>query len=200
MWQKIAIAMLCTVTVTKCPWIQDLSYLTNNRAGVGDTFLWTEKWLKREPEWQAAYWAQIQEMVKRGAMTNSPRRWWNGNCIPFQWEWGCVTHQPLGGTKSSLSDNVSVHHTELQSKGLNMNDLLIKVPDVLNPIRAVLLMLRKGEYAALIDIWKMYCITPSGLKTRKYTFTDYYGEIPWMRTLLSMQSQESTLVNALQVA
>ncbi|KAJ8009691.1 hypothetical protein DPEC_G00094140 [Dallia pectoralis] len=37
-----------------------------------------------------------------------------------------------------------------------MNDLLLKGPDVLNPIRAVLLRFRKGAHAALGDIRKMY--------------------------------------------
>lgn len=37
-----------------------------------------------------------------------------------------------------------------------MNDLLLKGPDVLNPIRAVLLRFRRGVYAALGDIKKMY--------------------------------------------
>ncbi len=37
-----------------------------------------------------------------------------------------------------------------------MNDLLMKGPDVLNQIRAVLLRFRSGVYAALGDIKKMY--------------------------------------------
>lgn len=37
-----------------------------------------------------------------------------------------------------------------------MNDVLLKGPDVLNPIRAVLLRFREGVYAALGDIKKMY--------------------------------------------
>ncbi|TDH04609.1 hypothetical protein EPR50_G00134580 [Perca flavescens] len=37
-----------------------------------------------------------------------------------------------------------------------MNDLLLKGPDVLNPIRAVLLRFRRGVHAALGDIRKMY--------------------------------------------
>ena len=37
-----------------------------------------------------------------------------------------------------------------------MNDLLLKGPDVFNPIRAVLLRFRRGVYAALGDIKKMY--------------------------------------------
>ena len=41
-------------------------------------------------------------------------------------------------------------------RGVSLNDLLIKGPDVLNPIRAVLLRFRGGVYAALVDISKMY--------------------------------------------
>lgn len=41
-------------------------------------------------------------------------------------------------------------------KGLCLNDLLLKGPDVLNPIRAVLLRFRRRVYAALVDIKKMY--------------------------------------------
>ncbi len=37
-----------------------------------------------------------------------------------------------------------------------MNDLLLKGPDVLNPIRAVLLRFRIGVYAVLGDIRNMY--------------------------------------------
>ncbi len=37
-----------------------------------------------------------------------------------------------------------------------MNNILLKGPDVLNPIRAVLLRFREGEHAAIGDITKMY--------------------------------------------
>ena len=37
-----------------------------------------------------------------------------------------------------------------------MNDILLKGPDVLNPIRAGLLRLRRGVYTALGDIKKIY--------------------------------------------
>ncbi|GAA6075582.1 uncharacterized protein LOC115156491 [Tachysurus ichikawai] len=41
-------------------------------------------------------------------------------------------------------------------KGVSKNDLLRKGPDVLNPIRAVLLRFRRGIHAALGDVKKMY--------------------------------------------
>lgn len=52
---------------TKYPWIENPDHLPNNRAAVEATFLRTEKQLKREPEWQAAYAQQVHEMVKRDA-------------------------------------------------------------------------------------------------------------------------------------
>jgi hypothetical protein len=44
----------------------------------------------------------------------------------------------------------------MKFKGLSMNDLMLKGPDVLNSIRAVLLRFRGGIHAALGDIKKMY--------------------------------------------
>lgn len=41
-------------------------------------------------------------------------------------------------------------------RGTSMNNLLMKGPDVLNQIRAILLRFRGGTYAALGDIRKMY--------------------------------------------
>lgn len=49
-----------------------------------------------------------------------------------------------------------VWNSSQKFKGLSMNDLLLKGPDVLNPIRAVLLRFRRGVHAALGVIKKMY--------------------------------------------
>ncbi|XP_077453384.1 uncharacterized protein LOC144071828 isoform X1 [Stigmatopora argus] len=49
-----------------------------------------------------------------------------------------------------------VWNSSQKFKGLSMNDILLKGPDVLNPIRAVLLRFRRGVHAALGDIKKMY--------------------------------------------
>lgn len=49
-----------------------------------------------------------------------------------------------------------VWNSSQQFKGVSMNDLLLKGPDVLNPIRAVLLRFRRGVHAAIGDIRKMY--------------------------------------------
>ena len=49
-----------------------------------------------------------------------------------------------------------VWNSSQKYRGLSLNDILIKGPDVLNPIRAVLLRFRAGVFAALGDIRKMY--------------------------------------------
>lgn len=49
-----------------------------------------------------------------------------------------------------------VWNSSQKFRGVSLNDMLMKGPDVLNPIRAVLLRFRGGVYAALGDIKKMY--------------------------------------------
>ena len=64
---------------------------------------------------------------------------------------------PFGCAKPSLSDDFSPACVKQQPE-VSMNDLLLKGPDVLNPIRAVLLRFRRGVYAALGDIKKIIYI------------------------------------------
>lgn len=49
-----------------------------------------------------------------------------------------------------------VWNSSQKFRGVSLNDMLMKGPDVLNPIRAVLLKFRSGVFAALGDIKKMY--------------------------------------------
>lgn len=49
-----------------------------------------------------------------------------------------------------------VWNSSQKFRGQSLNDLLIKGPDVLNDIRAVLIRFRQGVFAALGDIRKMY--------------------------------------------
>lgn len=49
-----------------------------------------------------------------------------------------------------------VWNSSQKCRGVSLNDLLLKGPDVLNSIRAVLLRFRRGKFAALGDIRKMY--------------------------------------------
>ncbi|KAM9764604.1 uncharacterized protein ACNS7B_019486 [Menidia menidia] len=134
------------------PWIEDPASLPNNRTAVEATFLRTERQLEREPEWKAAYTAQVHEMVERRAameLTEEMRGNWKG---PVWY----VSHLVAPNPHSVTTPVRLVWNSSQKFKGVSMNDLLLKGPDVLNPIRAVLLRLRRGVYAAIGDIKKKY--------------------------------------------
>ncbi|XP_039503109.1 uncharacterized protein LOC120459751 [Pimephales promelas] len=137
---------------TKYPWIEDPSSLLNNRSAVEATFLRTEKQLKKEPEWHTAYTTQVHEMVERRAAKKLSRETianWKG---PVWY----VSHLVAPNPHSVTTPVRLVWNSSQKFRGISMNDLLLKGPDVLNPIRAVLLRFRKGAHAALGDIKKMY--------------------------------------------
>ncbi len=137
---------------SKYPWTEDPASLPNNRSGVEATFLMTEKQLKREPEWQITYAAQVHEIVERGAaikLTEDMINSWNG---PVWY----VSHLIAQNPHSVTTPVRLVWNSSQKFKGVSMNDLPLKDPDVLNPIRAVLLRFWIGVYAVLGDIRKMY--------------------------------------------
>ncbi|XP_048035062.1 uncharacterized protein LOC125260633 [Megalobrama amblycephala] len=134
------------------PWIQEPSSLPYNRSGVESTFLRTEKQLGKVPEWKKVYTAQVHDMVERGAavkLTKDALDKWKG---PIWY----VSHLVAPNPHSVTTPVRLVWNSSQKFKGLSMNDLLLKGPDVLNPIRAVLLRFRKGVFGALGDIKKMY--------------------------------------------
>ena len=136
----------------KYPWTEDPSSLPNNRSAVEATFIWTERQLEKELEWKAAYTAQVHEMIERGAameLTEELRGNWQG---PVWYASHLMTLNP----RSVTTPVRLVWNSSQMFKGLSMNDILLKGPDVLNPIRAVLLRFRQGVHAALGDIRKMY--------------------------------------------
>ncbi|KAG1961312.1 hypothetical protein F2P79_005478 [Pimephales promelas] len=116
------------------PWIHDPVFLPYNQSGVESTFLRTEKQLGKVPEWKKVYTAQVHEMVRREAAVKLTKE------VLDKWT-GLVWYHRSNSQKF---------------KGLSMNDLLLKGPDVLNSIRAVLLRFRKGVFGVLGDIRKMY--------------------------------------------
>lgn len=137
---------------SKYPWIEDPTSLPNNRSAEEATFLRTEKQLRKDPEWQAAFTAQMHEMVARRAarkLTKESNDSWKG---PVWY----VSHLIAPNPRSLTTPIRIVWNSSQKFKGLSMNDLLLKGPDVLNPIRAVLLRFRRGVFAALGDIKKMY--------------------------------------------
>ncbi|XP_033975580.1 uncharacterized protein LOC117473794 isoform X2 [Trematomus bernacchii] len=136
----------------KYPWLEDPASLPNNRGAVEATFLRTEKQLAKAPEWKSAYKAQVHDMVDRGAaikLTKEQIMTWKG---PVWF----VSHLIAPNPHSTTTPVRLVWNSSQKFRGTSMNDLLMKGPDVLNQIRAVLLRFRGGTNAALGDIRKMY--------------------------------------------
>ena len=136
----------------KYPWAGDPTSLPNNRNAVQATFLRTEKQLAKEPEWKNAYASQVHDMVQRKAAVKLPKEVledWTGSV----WY---ISHLVAPNPHSVSTPVRLVWNSSQKFRGLSLNDLLIKGPDVLNPIRAVLLRFRAGVFAALGDIRKMY--------------------------------------------
>lgn len=134
------------------PWKVNPAILPDNRRAVEATFRKTETRLAREPAWKAAYGEQIHEMVSRGAaveLTKQEIEGWNG---PVWY----ISHLIAPNPHSSSTPVRIVWNSSQEFEGMSLNNLLYKGPDVLNPIRGVLLRFRSGLYAALGDVKKMY--------------------------------------------
>lgn len=136
----------------KYPWLEDPASLPDNWSAVKATFLRMERQLAKEPEWKAAYSAQVQDMLDRGAAVKLSKDTianWSG---PVWY----VSHLIAPNPHSVTTPVRLVWNSSQRFRGVSMNDLLVKGPDFLNQIRAVLLRFRSGVYAALGDIKKMY--------------------------------------------
>lgn len=134
------------------PWKVSPASLPNNRQAVEATFRNTEARLAKEPLWKTAYGEQINDMVSRGAavkFTKEQLKDWNG---PVWY----ISHLVAPNPHSSSTPVRIVWNSSQEFKGMSLNNLLHKGPDVLNPIRGVLLRFRSGLYAALGDVRKMY--------------------------------------------
>ncbi|KAI7800929.1 gag-pol fusion polyprotein, partial [Triplophysa rosa] len=120
--------------------------------GIQTKFLRMEKQLAKEPEWKVAYRAQVQDMLDREAAVKLSRDTtasWNS---PVWY----ISHLISPNPHSVTTPVRLVWNSSQRFRGVSMNDLLVKGPDFLNQIRAVLLRFRSGIYAALGDIRKMY--------------------------------------------
>lgn len=136
----------------KYPWTEDPATLPNNRRAVEATFLRTEKRLAKELKWKVAYKAQVHDMVERDAaikLSKEELENWTG---PVWY----IGHLIAPNPHSVTTPVRLVWNSSQKFKGQSLNDLLIKGPDVLNDIRAVLIRFRQGVSAALGDIKKMY--------------------------------------------
>ena len=134
------------------PWKEPLASLPNNRKAVEATFLRTEKRLMKDPGWKQAYTRQIHEMVERGAAIKLTR--------PIMEKWRgaiwYISHLAAPNPHSVSTPVRIVWNSSQEFEGVSLNSILLKGPDVLNQIRAVLLRFREGVFAAIGDIKKMY--------------------------------------------
>ena len=134
------------------PWKEDPSTLPNNRRAVEATFRRSEKRLEKEPAWKEAYKREMHNMLDRGAavlLSQAEIDKWKG---PVWW----INHLVAPNPHSTSTPVRIVWNSSQDFEGVSMNSILLKGPDVLNPIRAVLLRFREGEHAAIGDISKMY--------------------------------------------
>ncbi len=130
------------------PWVEDPATLPNNRKAVEST----ERQLAKELEWKAAYAAQVHDMVNcRAAMKLSKKALltWSG---PVWY----ISHLIAPNPHSVTTPVRLVWNSSQKFRGLSLNDLLLKGPDVLNSIRSVLLKFWRGVFSALGDIKKTY--------------------------------------------
>lgn len=127
------------------PWLQDPAFLPNNKKAVETTFLRTEKQLAKEPEWKAAYTAEVHDMVDRGAAIKLSK----DPIISLTGPAWYVSHLIAPNPHSVTTPIRLVWNSSQTFRGVSLNDLLTKAPDVLNQICAVLLRFRHGVHAAL---------------------------------------------------
>lgn len=116
------------------------------------TFLKSEKRLETDPLWKAAYAKQVRDMLARGAavqLSQTVLDEWKG---AVWW----INHLMAPNPNSNTTPVRLVWDSSQVYRGVSLNSILMKGPDVLNPIRAVLLHFREGEHAAIGDVSKMY--------------------------------------------
>lgn len=116
---------------TKYPWIKDPVSLPHNRNAVETTFVRTERQLKRELEWHVAYAAQVHNMVLRQAAKKLTKETIAKISVWY------IRHLVAPNTYFFTTPVQVVWISSQKYKGISMNDLLQKGPDVLNPIQAI---------------------------------------------------------------
>ena len=108
--------------------------------------------LDRDESWRTIYEGQIFEMLERGAarkLSESEINSWTG---PVWY----IAHQIAPNPMSKTMPCRIVWNSSQPVNGYSLNGILAKGPDVLTPIRCVLLRFREGLYGFLGDISKMY--------------------------------------------
>ena len=135
----------------KYPYLVNPRYLPDNYKAVKGVLMSTLRRLKQDPEWKRIYSSQNDEMVARGAarkLTREELMNWKG---PVWY----IAHQ-IPNPSSKTTPCRLVWNSSQPVNGQSLNSILAKGPDVLNPIRCVLLRFREGLHAFVGDVSKMY--------------------------------------------
>lgn len=119
----------------KYPWVEDPATLPSNRSAVEATFMRTERRLAKEPEWKVAYAVQVNEMVDRRAAMKLSKDLVHAWMGPVWY----ISHLIAPNPHSVTTPVRLVWNSSQKFRGISLNDLLLKGPDILNPICAVLL-------------------------------------------------------------
>ena len=139
-------------TLTKYPYLTSPHNLPDNYRAVKGVLMSTMRRLSRDPKWKEIYTSQIKEMVNRNAARKLSKReicCWKG---PVWY----IAHQIAPNPGSKTTPCRLVWNSSQPVDGVSLNSILAKGPDVLNPIRCVLLRFREHPFAFIGDVSKMY--------------------------------------------
>lgn len=167
------------------PWLQDPASPPNNIRVVEATLIRTEKQLAKEPEWKAAYTAQVHDMVDRRAaikLSKDSIISWTG---PVWYMSHLITPNP-----HSVTTPVRLVWNSSQTfRGVSLNDLLMKGPDD-QMTRSALCFSDSGMEYMLPSETSRRCIIPSGWRTERYTCIDSSGVTPKKKSWGNTPSRE----------
>lgn len=136
----------------KYSWVEGPATLPSNKSAVEATFLRMERQLSRELEWTATYAAQVHKMVERRCAMKLYKDILHAWTSPVWY----ISHLIASNPHSVKTPVRLVWNSSQKYRGVSLNDLLLKGPDIFNSIRAVLLKFWRGSFVALGDIRNMY--------------------------------------------
>ena len=157
------------------PYIISPTNLPDNYKVVKGVLMSSLRRLNRDTKWKEIYSSQIDEMIQRGAarkLTNDEISNWKGPT----WY---IAHQIAPNSTSKTTLCRIVWNSSQSVNGYSLNSILAKEPDVLNPIRNVLLRFRDGLYAFVGDLAKIYNSVYKDAEVHLHRFMAKFWEWNW---------------------